>query len=78
MPAKNTKEPTNREIMYEIKRTHMISLVTFLASVAVAGIILAVSNSYPVPQNSVWFGLSLWIVAFSYLCYVLYKYYKSR
>lgn len=77
MPAKSTKEPTNKDIMYEIKRTRalsrVLSLIIFFASVGVAGLILVVSNSYPLPQNSLWYGWLLFAAALGGICYALIK-----
>jgi hypothetical protein len=72
MPAKNTKEPTNQEIMYEIKKTHTITFLTLLVSVTVAGLILVVSSSCLSPAYI--FGGLLSLASFIYFWYVAIRY----
>lgn len=54
MASNKTKEPTNQEIMYEIKRTHVITILSLYFTVFVVGVGLLVSNTYPAAPILVW------------------------
>ena len=64
--------------MNEVKRTHVIAISALFVSVAVAGLILVVSSSFPVPQYSQLYGWGLFIVGVGFFLNTFIRYARRK
>jgi hypothetical protein len=66
------KEPTNREIMDEVKRSHYLELGALFCSTAIVGLVLTLSSSSTKAQI---YGWCLFAIGFGFF---IYNFYKSK